>query len=169
MTIDDALRFLAAHQPMPPTSAASDALIAEFDSVRRFLAAHPDERAIPLLLGAFGEGDLHGVYPLVEDALRPYPRGVVVPYIVTALSRGGESVRSWAAQVAALFPDPRLLPPLTDILRSGNADQRIAAITALEQLGSREARDALNAARTLPLEPEVREMLDEVTESMGGR
>ena len=168
MTIDDALRFLAAHQPMPDTSRASDALVAEFDAVRRFLAAHPDERAIPLLLGAFGGGDLHGAYVLVENALRPYPPAAVVPHLVQALSAGPRSVRWWGAQIAASFPDPRLHRPLAAMLDDGDPDEQSAAITALEQLASPEARATLLAARALPLEPDVRGLLDEVLASMEG-
>ena len=47
------------------------------DDVRKHFVSHPDNRCVPLLLNAFGEGDGHGVYQLVEDAVLSHPADVV--------------------------------------------------------------------------------------------
>ncbi len=80
------LELLAEHQPLPPSRAvSSNDLICRFNEVREFFAVHKDERCVPLLLNAFGEGDGHGVYQLVEDTVLEYPKDLVVQVVCDCL------------------------------------------------------------------------------------
>jgi hypothetical protein len=162
MTIDDALQFLREHQPMPPTESISDDLVRRFDEVRKFFIANPDERCVGLLLNSFGEGDAHGVYQLVEDAILPFPEDVVVTALRDSLRNPAGSVRYWSAQIAANYPCQELAEPLIDLLHQGNVDERIAAVTALDMLGTPQVRTEMNKALSADIEDEVKTMIREV-------
>lgn len=162
MTIDDALQFLREHQPMPPTESISDDLVQRFDEVRKFFIANPDERCVGLLLNSFGEGDAHGVYQLVEDAILPFPEDVVVTALRDSLRNPAGSVRYWSAQIAANYPCQELAEPLIDLLNQGNVDERVAAVTALDMLGTPQARTEMNKALSADIEDDVKTMIREV-------
>jgi len=159
MTTEEALEFLRAHQPLPPTKEISEALLGQFDDVRRYFAANLDNRSIPLLLNSFGEGDGYGVYQLVESTIIAYAEDLVLPALLNALRTPLGSVRYWATQIAANYPVPELVSPLAEVLTSGNLDERIAAVTALEVIGSPDARRALQNGLGLSLQKEVKEMI----------
>jgi hypothetical protein len=162
MTIDDALQFLREHQPMPPTESISDDLVRRFDEVRKFFIANPDERCVGLLLNSFGEGDAHGVYQLVEDAILPFPKDVVVTALRDSLRNPAGSVRYWSAQIAANYPCQELAEPLIVLLHQGNVDERVAAVTALDMLGTPQVRTEMNKALSADIEDEVKTMIREV-------
>ena len=147
MSTDEALAFLKANQPLPPTSEISDVTLKRFDEVCEFFAMHPDERALPLILNAFGEGDGHGVYDVAMDVAKAFPAEVVLPALRAALSNPKGGVRYWAALIAGDFPDPGLVPPLGHLLQTGSVDEGIAAATTLEIIGGEEAREILSSAR----------------------
>jgi len=159
MTIDDALQFLRDHQPMPPTESASDDLVRRFDEVRKFFIANPDERCVDLLLNSFGKGDAHGVYQLVEDAILAFPDEVVVPALAGSLRNPAGSVRYWSAQIAANYPSQELAEPLIDLLKHGNLDERVAAVTALELLGTQQVRAEMEKALSANIEDEVKKVI----------
>ena len=146
MSIDDALQFLREHQPLPPTDEIPDALLRRFNEVREFFVANPDPRCVALLLNSFGEGDGHGVYQLVEDVIRAFPDEVVVTALVASLRNAVGSVRYWSAEIAAIRPSPDLVEPLIELLNHGNLDERLAAVAALEVLGTPKARIAMERA-----------------------
>jgi len=159
MTADEALQFLREHQPLPPTREIDEAVLRRFDEVRRFFAAHADDRSVPLLLNSFGEGDGHGVYPLVEDAILKHPESVVVPALLQALGNPAGSVRYWGAQMASNYRRPELVAPLLDLLRKGSVDERMAAVTALEAIGTPESLNGLRAALDGDIQIEVKELI----------
>lgn len=159
MSIDDALQFLRDHQPLPPTDEMPDALIQRFEEVRKFFVVNPDARCVGLLLNSFGEGDGFGVYQLVEDVIRAFPDGVVVPALAVSLCSAIGAVRYWSAQIAANHPSPELAEPLIELLRHGDLDERVAAVTALETLGTPRARLAMEKALSSDIEPQVKAMI----------
>jgi hypothetical protein len=159
MTTDEALQFLRSYQPLPPTRQISDDLLKRFDEVRKHFATHPDNRSVPLLLNSFGEGDGHGVYQLVEDAILAHPESVVIPALLEGLRSSHSSVREWNAEIAANYARPELVVPLAKILRLGSLDERMAAVTALEVIGSSEARGELKNALESNIESEVKEAI----------
>jgi hypothetical protein len=120
---------------------------------------HPDNRSVPLLLQSFGEGDGHGVYQLVEDTTMAHPESVVVPALLLGLRSPFGSVRYWNAEIAANYPRLELVAPLAQILRQGSGDERLAAVVALEVIGTSEARSELQNALNLNLENEVRDAI----------
>jgi hypothetical protein len=165
MTTDEALHFLSKHQPLPPTRDISEDLLRQFDEVRVHFAAHPDNRSVPLLLNSFGEGDGHGIYQLVESTLLAHPESVVIPALLAGLRSESGSVRYWNAQIAANYARPELVMPLAEILRVGSLDERLAAVTALEVIGSLEARMELENALESNVENEVKEAIREALNS----
>src|SRR5512145_3218421 len=105
MTIESALAFLRRHQPMAADASLDKADLEELDRVRRFLKTHPNEEAVGLLLGVFGNGSGFGVYQLIEDTVAAHDRAIVVKSLLERLTDGPRSVRYWCALVSANFPD----------------------------------------------------------------
>jgi HEAT repeat protein len=161
MTTNEALEFLRSHQPLPPTGGISRDLLRQFDEVRKYFEAHPDDRSVPLLLNSFGYGDGHGVYQLVEDAIIRHPERIVIPALIKGLRNRSGSVRYWNAQIAANYRHPELIPPLAEVMQDGNLDERIASVTALEVIGTSEARKVLENSLKTDIEPEVRDAIQE--------
>lgn len=161
MTTDEAIDFLRTRTPLPSDADLSDELIGQYDEVRKHLQAHPDARAIPLLLNSFGQGSGFGVYQLVEDVLREFPRDEVIPHIVEALKSQRSPVRMWASQIASRFPDASLLTPLTERLGDTDAEVRSAAADALASIGDSSVIPALNEARAQEQDEDVRRAVDE--------
>jgi hypothetical protein len=161
MTIHHVRSFLQCHQPMPPDSAVMPADIEELDRVRRFLTEQPNDEALELLLGVFGEGSGFGIYQLIENAVAAHDRGVVVTALARKLERGPRSVRYWCAQIAATYPDDRLIEPLSIGLAPGDHDLRWATVTALAAINAKPAKDILQ--RWLPQETdaELRSIIEE--------
>lgn len=134
-------------------------LVQRFDEVRKFFIANPDERCVSLLLNSFGEGDAHGVYQLVEDTILAFPDEVVVPALADSLRNLSGSVRYWSAQIAANYPNQELAEPLIELLNRGNLDEQVAAVTALEVLGTPQARGVMEKALSSDIEDEVKTMI----------
>jgi HEAT repeat protein len=159
MTTDEALQFLRSHQPLPPTREISEDLLARFDDVRKHFAARPDNRSVPLLLNALGEGDGHGVYQLVENTILAHPENIVIPALLEGLRSPHASVRQWSVEIAANYARPEFVGPLVEILRQGSVDQRMAAVIALQVIGTPEARRELENATETDIEDEVKETI----------
>lgn len=143
MTIDEALKFLQNHQPMPSDDDLSEELIEEYDKVRNFFIDYPDERCIPLFLKSFGKGDGFGVYQLVEDVIKLFPKESVIHHLIAGLSSSYESVRYWNTEIAANFPDDSLVSELKVLSEDPNEDIRAAAVIALGQIKNIEVKSIL--------------------------
>jgi HEAT repeat protein len=137
--------FLKAHQPLPDDQNADDALFHELEAARKFFAEELDEQAVPMLIGSLGNGDGHGVYSMVETTLMAYPDDVVIRALRDGLNSDHASVRYWSAQFSANYPESGLLEELVAAYRRGDVDTKIAAITAIESIGTKEAVDQLTA------------------------
>jgi HEAT repeat protein len=165
MTADEAIDFLEQHQPMPADESISETLIGEFDEARQALERDPDPRGLRLLLGAFGEGSGFGVYQLVDDTLRAYPRDDVVAALRGALTSSVPSVRSWSMEMALDYPDHRLLPAALALLSDVDRDTRYFAASYVADLRPTEGRilDRLREVATREDDEEIRSVLREVT------
>lgn len=139
-TTDQALAFLQQHQPLPPTADMSAELLDRFDEVCQHFVDAPDERAIPLLLGALSKGDGHGIFQRVEDCLQQHPTHIVVPHLAAVLREGRPEAKYWAATFASGFPHADLIGPLGELVRTGDTECRTAAIMALDLNESAEAQ-----------------------------
>ena len=157
MNNEEALRFLAENQPLPP-----DALLGErikvFDEIRKFFKENYDPRCIPLLTNAFGQGDGFGVYQLVEDTITCYPSDLVLPELKRALHSPHRGIRYWNAQIAALFPDTELVEHLAPLLKEDD-DMRYATVTALSRIQTASAIAILRAHLTNEADDEIRELI----------
>jgi hypothetical protein len=138
-----ALAFLEEHQPMPADEEMPPKLMAEYEEVRKFLKEHPVKEAIPLLLGSFGAGWGFGVYQLVDEALVQFPNEDVLPSLIKSLESPSVWTRFWAAHMAANFPSPRLIEPLSKLLGDDAEDVRWAAVNSLESINDPAARSLL--------------------------
>lgn len=163
MDIEDALRFLAQHQPLPGDANLSDELIREFNDVRAFFESHADPRSPELLLGALGDGSGFGVYQLVEDALHNQERGAVLAALRGSLSSEHAGVRSWSAEIAAgSYHDRSLLPGVMALLAEDpSPDTRYWAavfVSRLAAIGEAEP-SAIRALLETEQDAEVAELL----------
>lgn len=165
MNTNEAMEFLRNHQPLPPTRGIDESLLKWFDEVREFFAEHPDPRSVPLLLNAFGEGDGHGIYQMVEKTILCHPENIVVPALLNGLRSHVRSVRVWNAEIAANYSRPEFVVPLSEMLLQGSFDERMAAVIALEAIGNSEAMKALEGALTIDIEKEVKSAIREVLRS----
>jgi hypothetical protein len=165
MTADEAIDFLEQHQPMPADESISEALMIEFDEARKALESDPDPRGLQLLLGAFGEGSGFGVYQLVGDTLRAYPRDDVIAAVRDALTSSVPSVRSWSMEMALDYPDDRLLPAALALLSDLDRDTRFFAASYVADLRPTEDRvlDRLRDVASREEDEEIRSVLREVT------
>lgn len=158
MSTEKHIQFLRQHQPLPLHP--DDSMLGHFENVRRYFTNILDGRAVPLLLGALGEGDGHGIYLMVETTLHAYPPDVVVSALKDSLLSEHRSVRYWSAQFSAEFPSEELLAPLVDVYKAGSVDERIAVVTAIEVIGTVHAREHLQVFLDTEDEPAVRKMIN---------
>lgn len=165
MTREDALRFLEQHQPFPPEDELTQSVIDKFDEVREYFAENPDPRCVPLFLNAFGDGGCYGVYQLVDDTLLEQDRAKVISELTSALQSRHRSVRYWCAQIAASFPNETLVEPLLALLNEDDFDMKYAALTALEQMLTKDAKEAIKTYARREREDELRELAEEIIHS----
>jgi HEAT repeat protein len=165
MTTDEAIAFLWKHQPMPADAAITEELITQFDEARRALEHDPDPRGLPLLLNAFGEGSGFGVYQMVGDTLRAYPRDAVIAALEVSLKSPNSSVRSWSIELAGDYPDERLIPEALALLSEPDRDTRFFAAAYIVDLGPTDSRvnAALAAAAAREEDPEIVSILREAS------
>lgn len=167
MNTEEALDFLRRHQPLPPSREMDNSLLSQFEEVRQYFTKLHDDRCIPLLIGALGQGDGHGVYQMVETTLLDYPEEAVVAEIALGLASPHASVRYWCAQFASNFPKEELLKPLANVCRFGGIDEGIAAVTAIESIGTPEADHRLREMLSLNLHLPVRQLVMEILRARG--
>ncbi len=160
MNASEALRFLERHQPMPPDSDLTEEVMQQYDAARKALESEPDDRAVPLLLNSFGDGDLSGIYQMVATTLRIYDRELVVGSLEEALESPIPSVRAWCTEIALEYPDRRLVPAMLANVESEDPTTRFFAAAFLID------NQFLDGASTRLLhavavhDPEVRERLE---------
>ncbi len=159
-----AISFLQANQPMPSDALMPSDLIKTYDEVRRYFIANPDTGCIDLFLRSFGEGDGFGVYQIVDEVLRQYPKSEVVPRLAMCLKSQKRSVRYWCAEMASEFPDPSLVEPLSDLLQEGDIDIHSAAVTALFTIPDAGVSSILQAAMRREADRELRERINDALE-----
>ena len=166
MNREEALRFLCAHQPLPPDASLDEGTVQRFATVRDFFAANPDTACIPLLLNAFGDGSGFGTYQLCDDVFRAYPQSSLTPHLAAALTSPHRGVRYWAAHWAMEFSAPELVTPLVRMLaRQEDDDAHYYCLAALqfiwEEHRTAEALTALRMRAQTETDPDRMELLRE--------
>jgi hypothetical protein len=159
MDVEEALKFLAQHQPMPSDANLTQELMDRYDEVRRYFLTHEDARCVPLFLGSFGDGSGWGVYQLVENVLRRYPSSVVVPALGEALNSSYRGVRNWSLEIAMSFPDRSLVPHFARMLFSKDYEERLLAADNVRQVYRPEDREVVLLALATESDPEIQEIL----------
>ena len=134
MNVNKALLWLSEHQPLPDDLKLTQEVAESYDKIRKFFLYNPDSRCIPLFLNSFGGRNGWGVYQLIEDVLRKYQPQEVLPHLVEGFKSSNLYVRHWSAEIAASFPDPCLVGPLSTLLADKDYDVKAAAIIALQQI-----------------------------------
>jgi hypothetical protein len=150
---------------MPPTNELTEETLEEYNEVREFFMANPDPVCIPLFLNSFGHGDGYGVYQMVSSVLESYDQSQVVPHLVKSIQSQYQSVRVWSAEIAALFPSPKLVDPLSLLLGEQDYDARCAAIVALEQIDDPRVTAILALHKAEEKDPEILDLIDDVLRS----
>jgi hypothetical protein len=138
-------------------------LLDRFEEVRQHFVDAPDERAIPLLLGALSQGDGHGVFQRVEDCLQQHPTHVVVPHLAAVLREGRPESQYWAATFAMGYPHENLIGPLGELVRTGESECRTAALMALDLNESAEAQALVS--QLAAADPELAALLSELRDT----
>jgi hypothetical protein len=164
MQLDEALAFLAQHQPMPPDKALSEDLMKRYEEVRRFFLQYPDTRCVGLFLGSFGDGGGHGVYQVVEDVIALHPKEIVIRALDTTLASPHKGVRYWSLQIALSYPDRTLARHFLRLLSSTDPDERQWAASNLEAVASVEDESLVRKALASESNDEVRQILAGVLE-----
>jgi hypothetical protein len=104
----------------------------------------------------------------VEDVIMAYPESVIVGPLLDGLRSSVGAVRYWNAQIAARLARSECVPPLASILREGDIDERLAAVTALEAIGTSDAKRRLESALDLTIEDEVKSAIQEALSVLSG-
>ena len=174
MDREEALRFLRAHQPLPPDATLDEETIQRFDTVRDYFVKNPNVECIPLFLNAFGDGSGFGVYQICDDVLRAYPQSSLTLHLVDALSSPHRGVRYWAAHWTMEFSAPELVTPLVQVLaRQEDDDAHYYCLAALqfiwEEHGTPEALAALQRHAQTETDPDRMELLREALSGIEGR
>lgn len=139
MNKEQCLAFLNANQPLPPDRQLTSEIVGDLNRVRLWLRDNPIDEALPLLLRLFGEGDGLGIYQLIEDTVACFPREAVIRELQAILKDASPTIRSWAIEISARYPDASLAETLFQLLPDLDLDSRYAAINALEAFQSADA------------------------------
>lgn len=162
MTEEEAIAFLAKHQPMPPDHELTDEQISKYAEACRYFRDHLDPRCIRLLLQSFGDGTGMELYKHVDEVLWLYPKDLVVRDLGHALQSMHESVRGWCLLIAMEYPDASLAPAVMRCLESGSVSERRTAALTLsffhDQVDLRRIREIRNAET----DPETIGRLDDI-------
>lgn len=158
-----AIEFLRQHQPLPPDDELTDEEIEKYEEVCDYFERNADPECIPLFLHSFGEGTGDGLYQLVEDIIAKFSSGEVVPHLVHALGSPHESVRYWAAQIAAGYESPQLTEALLEIVRTDTPEIRGEAITALMSIEDPEIDNFFKHLAQTTTDEQLKEELEDVT------
>lgn len=164
MDKEAALDFLRTYQPMPPDTQMPGELIETYNEVRRYFIANPDKECIDLFLNSFGDGSGFGVYQLIDEVLRQYPKSEVVPRLARCLRSQRRSVRYWCAEMAASFPEPDLVEPLSNLIQEEDADMRSSALTALFTVADKRVSPVLQASIERETDLDLRQMISDALE-----
>src|SRR2546428_4002283 len=169
MTKEEALAFLAAHQPLPDDREITQELLDQFDAARTLFLRERDERCVPLFLNSFGEGSGFGVYQLVADVIRRYPERVVIPALRDSVRSRRQGVRSWSWDIALEHPGSELVPLAIEALRASDEDERNFAAAYLIDASSGRDVPVLAEARDREPDPSIKAILSEAVDSARNR
>jgi hypothetical protein len=143
----------------------------QLNDVRRYFEAHPEPRAIPLIIGLFADHMGWGIFQLFDSVLAKFPTAELTPHLRIALTARDRGTRWWAAHWALEFPSQGLAPELLALLaQPEDEDAHYFAIAALGEICEKEfdpsVLEVLRARHAVDTDPERRELLEEVVTSL---
>lgn len=154
--------FLRAHQPLPPDLEWDDDLLQSFGSLREYLAGHPVDRLLPLLLSCLGDGNGWGHYQVLGGVVTRHQPHHVLEALRVALGHPRWSVRYWAVHLAVdAGYAGKLIEQLQALLTDPVDEVRTMATTAIECLPTEHASRLLRARLDEEKSPEVRVFIQE--------
>ena len=162
-THDDIMEFLCHHQPMPPDRDWDDEMLRDYSDAIDFLFNNKANDIIPLYLGSFGDGAGWGHYERLVDALLVQDHDVLVSCLKNTIGHHVDSIRYWSIQIAGDTADTALASPIEERLSDENPDIRIAAATALVQIG---CVDSVSKLRERLKDERVSEVVEALIESI---
>ena len=164
MDKESALSFLKSYQPLPSDPQMPGELIETYNEVRQYFIANPDTNCIDLFLNSFGEGSGFGIYQLVDEVLRQYPKAEVVSRLAYSLMSQKRSVRYWCAEMAASFPDPDLVEPLDSLIKEDDMEIRSSALTAIFTIKDQRVLPILQSLRIRETDPDLQQLITDALE-----
>jgi hypothetical protein len=134
VTAESALAFLRKHQPMPSDREITDEQGDKFVAILEFFEATPDERCIPLFVGAVSPGTTLGMYESIRFIFMAFPKETVSPHLLHGLKFGNDGTKHrcclWATDIDAWELEPEIRP----LASHSDEDVQWAAETFLEFL-----------------------------------
>ena len=100
---------------------------------------------------------------MVKKTLHGHSPEVVSAKLKNGLKSQYASVRYWSAQFAAGYPNEDMKTELISAFINGDSDTQIAAITAIEAIGTPVVKKMLQDVREKSVDQDVIDLLDEVT------
>ena len=138
MNIAQAIAFLRENQPFPNT--LTPEMDAQIREMNRVLCDHPDEAALPWLVNCFAFWDDPTLMEGFQTLFRRFDAKAAVPQVMKGLKSEHWAVRMGNAEMACIFPDPRLIGLLSTLLKDEEANMRFIAAIALETIGGTRVR-----------------------------
>ena len=106
----------------------------------------------------------------MEDVIVQFSDEEVVPYLVAALSSPMRSIRYWTSQIATNFPNPALIDPLAELLKTDlDEGVRFFAATALETIDDARVYPIFKEAVVQEPSDSVRALLEDAIADMEDR
>lgn len=163
MNIEEALAFLAEHQPLPENPEI--ALVRQLHWALMAVDVHLDPRAIPLILGALNDFDDLTIFENVQSTLAKFKESVIRPYLLHALKSDNYILSLWAADTIRYFPNNSYLSHLEHLYNKhleGSAEIRMVVAAVMEVINTAEAATYAIKLITDEDDPEIREILEAV-------
>jgi len=161
MTDNEAIDFLKNHQPMPNDIFLNQniEILNIYEQVRKHFLHSFNKSCVPLFLNSFGDINGFGVYQLVEDVILRYEADIVLPHLIENIENGTYPVKYWCTQIAALFPDNRLIESLKNSFNGASFDLKYHIIIAMGNIENTEAKDLLISLLTKETNEELVDLI----------
>ena len=143
MNTEQALAFLAEHQPMPADGDISESECDAFCALLQHFEEYPDPRCLPLLINSVSNETGLGMYENIRFVLLAHNEGDVAAHLLQGLTHGNDGVKYrccwWAGDVMA-WDLADAISPLTEY---EDEDVREAAAAFLELRADAMGPDAM--------------------------
>jgi hypothetical protein len=136
-------------------------LIEQFDEIRRHFLTTNADGALPLLVGALGEGSGFGVYQLLDAVIARCSPDVRMATLLSAVASPRQTLRSWGWEFALPYRDARLVDLAARAIDSEARDEQYFAAAYLADHGSNEILRSIEPGRLQRLDPETRQLIEE--------